>query len=170
MRFTRREVSNGDGGGNIFLKLKDGESVNGVLRGEIYEFYAKWVQGRGYVLVDESDPEGKSRYRINIIVREENRFVAKIWEFGITVNNQVADIQADLEAAKEKLDETKLKITRHGGGTSTEYNVLASREKMTPKMLKEIAAVPLNILEHKNKPAVPMPDADDDFMKEELPF
>lgn len=143
MNFKKREIPKGEGG-NLFLRLKDGESIKGVCRGEIHEFHMKWVGNRSQ-LCEPNDPEAKFRFRLNIIVPENGSFVPKIWEFGLTIYNQLADIAEEYD-----LEKTKIKITRRGTGTDTVYLILPLlKEPLTPKQLNEIEAVPLNILEHK---------------------
>jgi hypothetical protein len=144
MQFTKRELVQGEGG-NLFLKLKDGESVTGVFRGEIYEFYSRWDGNRSKV-TSVDDPEGKSRFRLNFVTKEENKLVAKIWEFGVGIYNQLADLNEDYS-----LEETKVKITRRGTGTDTTYNILPTKDKLDEKALNAIAEVGLQVLEHKQE-------------------
>lgn len=146
MRFTKREIPSGDGSGGLFLKLKDGESVVGVFRGEVYEFYSKWENNKS-VLTTADDPDGKSRFRLNFVVKED-KFTAKIWEFGLTIYNQLADINEEYP-----LQSTKVKITRRGTGTDTIYMILPMlKEPIPAQAMKEIESLPLNILEHKGQP------------------
>lgn len=147
MKFTKREISSSENGNGVFLKLKDGESVTGVFRGEVYEFRSKWENGKSK-LVDEKDPEGKTRFRLNFVMREGDKFVPKIWEFGVSVYNQLADINEEYD-----LTQTKVKLTRRGTGTDTTYSILPLlKEPIPPKVMKEIEDVILNVLEHKDQP------------------
>lgn len=148
MKFTKREMPTGNGNGaGIFMKFKDGESKNGVFRGEIYEFRQKWENGRS-LLVATDDPEGKDRFRLNFVVFEDGQFKAKIFEFGLTVYNQLADIADEYD-----LETTKVKITRRGTGTDTTWTIMPLlKEPLSPATLGEIEAVPMNILEHRDKP------------------
>jgi hypothetical protein len=147
MKFTKREMPTSNGSnGTMFLKFKDGEAKTGVLRGDIYEFTQVWENGKSQV-VEESHPDGKSRFRLNFVTQEDGKFVAKIFEFGLTVYNQLADIAEEYE-----LDKTKIKISRRGTGMDTVWNILPLlKEPIPPKLLKDLEAVPLNILEHKAK-------------------
>lgn len=151
MKFTKRDLKKGSGGGAsaLFLKFEDGETKTGVCRGEIYEFYQKWDGGRSH-LVSPTDPEGKSRFRVNLVVQDGGKFIPMIFEFGLTVYNQLADIHEECS-----LPETKIKITRRGKGMETEWSILpVMKEPLSEKQLKEIAAVPLNILEHNSRDLV----------------
>lgn len=136
----------------LFLKLSDGESVNGVFRGEIYEFKIKWEANKSQV-VGDTDPDGKARFRLNFVTYDqaEKKFVAKVFEFGLVVYGQLASINEEYP-----LENTKIKITRRGTGTSTEYIILpliGTQHALSPPVLKQIEAVPLNMLEHKTKGA-----------------
>ncbi len=143
MKFTKREISTGTGSNN-YLRLKDGENKIGVPRGEIYEFRTKWVSGKS-IVVPDSDHEGKSRFRLNFVIFEEGQFKPLIWEFGVTIYNQLADI-ADVY----ELDKTKLRVSRSGSTKdNTSYNILPIlKEPLSEKAIQAIAAVPLNILSH----------------------
>lgn len=145
MKFNKREVSSGgtSEGGNLFLKIKDGDKVNGVCMGEIYEFRTLWDNGKSTVVTEG----GKPRFRVNFIVYEDGKFVAKIWEFGVKVYNQLADLH-DVYP----LDVTKVRISRTGSTKdNTSYQVLplvSDKDKLTPAKLKEIEAVELVSLKH----------------------
>lgn len=167
MKFTKREVQSGEKGSNLFLKLADGQSVTGVLRGENYEFYNKWINGKSQ-LTTADDPEGKSRFRANFVTVEDGRLTAKIWEFPLTVYNQLADIAEEYD-----LEKTKIKITRRGTGTDTVYMILPLlKEPISAKAIKEIEAVKLNILEHKPKNEPPAFGQEHQFEDDqnEIPF
>jgi hypothetical protein len=145
MKFSKRDQSQEQGKGpGIFLKIGDGDSVTGIFKGELYEFRSKWVNNRPQ-LTDSSDPEGKPRFRANFVIKEEGRLVAKIWEFPTGIYNKLANIHEEYP-----LEETKVKITRRGVGTDTEYDILPLlKDVITPEVKKAIDAVPLNVLEHK---------------------
>lgn len=146
MQFKKREPIQSEGSSK-FLKIADGESVKGVCRGDIHEHYIRWEGGRGIPTSDD-DPEAKLRFRLNFIVHDGSKFVAKIWEFGLTVYNQLAEVNDEYP-----LEQTKIKVSRRGTGKDTTYNVLpVAKEPIGPATLKEIQAVPLNILEPKPRP------------------
>lgn len=164
MKFHKREIPKSEGS-NLFFRLKDGETLNGVCRGEVYEFYIKWANNKSQVVTSD-DPEGKSRFRVNIVVQEGQKFVAKVWEFGLTIYNQLSDINEEYDLSK-----TKLKIKRVGTGTDTIYMILPLlKEPLTPFVLNEIESVTLNMLQHK-APAQKSPaEAYFDGPPDELPF
>lgn len=147
MKFQKRELPVGDGNGGLFLRLKDGESVVGVFRGEIYEFHQIWEGGKSHV-VSEDHPGAKSRFRLNFVPKGESK--PKIFEFGLTIYNQLAEISEDYEVEK-----TAVKITRRGTGTDTVYIIIPAKEQPTEKQLKLLADIPLNILNHKEPASVP---------------
>ncbi len=154
MIFNKREIPEGNGKGS-FLKLKDGESKTGVCRGEIHEFAILWANGKS-ALCSPDDEGAKTRFRLNIIVHEDGKFVCKIWEFGLTLYNQLADIAEEYD-----LEKTKIKITRRGVGTDTIYMILPLLKEPIPKNVQaEIDAVDLLILEHKESVKVPRGNSD----------
>lgn len=168
MKFQKRPQSESLVGNN-FLKVKDGESVNVIPRGEIYEYYVKWEGGKSHVVA--RDEGGKVRYRVNVVVKEDDKLVAKIWEFGVPVYDQLAAINEEYDVTR-----TKIKVTRHGEKLDTTYMLLPLlKEPISEAMLKTIGGIDLHILEPKtSKPVsksqmedfgdVPMPD------EENLPF
>lgn len=160
MKFTKRELA-GDGKG-LFLKFKDGDNKVGVFRGEIFEFFQKWENGKP-TLVAPTDPDGKSRFRLNFVTKEETELKVKIFEFGLTVYNMLAEISEDYD-----LEKTAVKITRRGSGTDTVYIIIPSKEQPNATQLKNIHTLPLNILEHKEQPEKKSaPEAEHD---DEVPF
>lgn len=156
MKFQKRDIPEGKGG--LFLKFKDGESKVGVFRGEIFEFFQLWENGKSKVVGDDT-PGAKSRFRLNFITKEDGEMKARIFEFGLTVYNMLAEISGDYD-----LEKTAVKITRRGTGTDTTYIIIPSKEQPNASQMKVIESIDLNILEHKEKPQT-SPTADD-----EVPF
>ncbi len=142
MKFVKRETSSAAGSqAGDYLKIKSGESKIGVLRGEIFEFYIKWVEGKSQV-VQPDNPEGKARFKANIFIREGEALVPKIWEFGIVIYNQLAGIAEEYD-----ITTTPIKITRQGTSTDTTYTVMPLlKTPLTPAQLKQIESTPLHIL------------------------
>lgn len=142
MKFERVSLSQGNGDGGAFLKIEDNSSVNGLLRGDVLKFYQCWPQGGDKQVFDKPTPGASPRFKVNFIIHEEGKFVAKIWEFPPTVSNMLADI-----AEAYDLTQTKIKISKHKQGKKTSYMILPlANEKLTAKHLKEINAVELNTL------------------------
>lgn len=170
MNFNKRETPTG-GQSHLFIKFKDGESKTGIFRGEVYEFHQIWENGKSQI-VNEDHPQAKSRFRANFVVFEDGRFTPKIFEFGLGVYNQLAEI-----AEEYKIEEIKVKITRRGTGMDTTWMILPLlKEPISAKIMNEIESIPLNPLEHK-PPTGPKPiknyapsmDSNDNG-DEELPF
>lgn len=164
MKFPKRDVS--DTGG-LYFKLKDGESKTGVLRGEIFEFGVTW-QNKKSTVVPKGTEGSKTRYKINIVVHEDNKFQAKVWEFSQTVCNQLANLAEEYD-----MTVTKIKISRKGSDLDTEYMIIATKEQPGAGHLKAIEQVPLNILENKEPKEIKnfAPGADPVFDdNEEIPF
>lgn len=172
----KTKANHGSGGGNRFLKLKDGESVVGVFRGEIYEFHTKWVNGKSLPAAAD-DPEAKTRFRANIVINENGKPMAKIFEFAYPVFEQMAMIN------KKRGDITKIKIdiSRIGEGTQTKYILMPSAD---PVNLRALDNIELHILNKNDEiPRMPLtspppgwddyPPPGDEFSEptdNELPF
>lgn len=158
MKFTKREIISGEASGR-FIRLKDGESKVGVFRGEVFEFFQKWENGRSQV-VDAGTPEAKSRFRLNFVTKEDGELKAKVFEFGLTIYNQLADLAEDYD-----LEQTAVKISRRGTGTDTVYTIFPAKDQPTQSQWKSIDAIELIVLEHKDangKPKNYAPGAEDD--------
>lgn len=158
MKFQKREVPEGKGG--LFLKFKDGESKVGVFKGEIYEFFQLWENGKSKVVNDDT-PGAKSRFRLNFLTKEDGEMKPRIFEFGLTVYNMLAEISEDYD-----LEKTAVKITRRGTGTDTTYIIIPSKDQPNANQLKIIDSIDLNILEHKDQPKKETVNDDSD----EVPF
>lgn len=152
MKFTHvASQSNGDGSGGAFLKLDTGESVNAILRGDPYVFWQVWPQGGTKQVFTEPTAGAQMRFKINAIVHEDGKFVAKIWEFPAFTNNMLAEFQKDLD-----LEKTKLKISRTGTGKKKMWMVIPLGP-LDAKTLKQIESVELLPLE----PQAPQADTGD---------
>lgn len=117
------------GGGNNYFKLKDGETKMILCVGDPYEYKARW-DGKIYA----EDPNGKMRFKINVVEKEGAAYVMKIWEQGKTVYE-------DLSALHDEygLDTTLLKVTRKGGTKDdTTYHVLPAKQQLDSATIEHI--------------------------------
>lgn len=153
--FVQTAQSEGSAGGP-FLKLDTGESVNAVLRGNYYKFWQIWPQGGSKQIFDQPTSGAQMRFRVNVIVHEEGKFVAKIWEFPVMTNNMLVEIQKEVN-----LQTTKLKISRTGQGKKKAWMIIPLGP-LDAKALKQVEAVELNILEPQQS-ANEAPTAKDEF-------
>lgn len=150
MKFEHIETNRGESsGGSNFLKLNDGESVTGILRGEVYKFYQVWPQGGQKQIFTEPTPGASARFRVNVVIPENKTYRPLLWEFGVTVNNQLADLSGEMD-----LSTTKLKITRRGIGKKTMWTAVPLGQ-IDQKTVKALDDVSLNVLEHKETNDVP---------------
>lgn len=142
MKLTKRETKSGGEGGGLFLRLGDGENVTGIFRGEVYEFWQSWPQGGVKQVYEVPTPGASSRFKANIIVKEGDKFIAKVFEFGTSFYNQLAELNEEYD-----LETTKVKISRRGAGKETNWIVMPLlKEPLQPKIIAMIEAVPLNEL------------------------
>lgn len=152
MKFEHVQMKQSDGGGNgTFLKVEDGKSVNVVFAGELFKFYQSWPQGGTKQVFTEPTAGASVRFKANVIIHEDGKFIAKIWEFPASVNNMLFEISNELDITK-----TKCKISRMGGGKKTQWMVFPLGP-VDAKSLKAIEAVELLPL----KPQDAQPDTGD---------
>ncbi len=132
-----------------FVRLKDGESVKGVLRGEPYEFRTHWIGQRTELCTGpecvncKAGSKSSFRFRVNFIVRgEDGKFTPRIFEQGWKMYKDLNGLNTEYD-----LERTVIKITRHGAGKNdTTYAVVPlPNGQVTDAMLNEIA--PLKLLD-----------------------
>lgn len=158
----------GEGGSPNLVKLKDKDSIYGVLRGEIFEFRQHWVGQRSSVCPGEGCPlcaqqaKASFRFRANILVQENKAWVAKILEMGWKVYGQLREINRD-----NALENSLLKISRVGSGQN-DTNYFVNFVKPVPAgEAKILDAIPLLDLQATSAPANGQekggPDANEDI-------
>lgn len=144
------EVESG-GNGKDLLKMKGGDTVTGIFRGDPHIFRQHWDGGRSYLCQgkDQCDfckngDKPKFRFAINFLVKEGNGYVAKIFE-------QSYGTYLDLKALHEsgyKLESTVVQIKRVGDDkNTTRYSLIPSPKQ--PGDLKKLDEVPLHNLSNK---------------------
>ena len=134
-------------GGATFLKLKDGESIKGVFRGDPFDFQSHWKGGSVACTGADCDfcakgEEPSFRFRINFVVKENGAYVAKLWEQGWRVYESLQG----LDASGYNLEETPVQISRRGSDkNNTTYNVLpVPNAALTEEHLAALKAVKLH--------------------------
>lgn len=139
MKFPKRQNSGIEGPSN-YLKIKDGESVAGILVGELYTYFQT---GFGPTAKIVGPGEGKERFRANFVVKEGDKYVAMVWNFG----PKIYDALSALSDAGWDLDKTTITIARAGTTKeNTRYTVTPSPKPPSEAALKAIQALELNQL------------------------
>jgi hypothetical protein len=140
MKF-RKDLPDAGSGSKNFLKLKDKESVTGIFRGELYEFFTVWEGGKSRQ-VPEGTPKAGFRFRINFVLKDGANFVPKIFENGATVYKQLEELHAEYG-----LDSIVVKLTRNGDGMDTTYSIMPMIKqtitKETAEYLSKLELLPL---------------------------
>jgi hypothetical protein len=164
MKFTEEAPSGGGNGKGKFLKIGDGESIYCIPRGDIKTSYQKW-NGSTYESAKKGEEGASLRFKVNVIVFEDKKPVAKILEGG-------GHLYFDLKGINEEypLESTMIKISRTGIKQNTRYTVIVAGPKTQPdaKTMEAIQAVQLHSLESKSKAQTSdVPNFDD---SEDVPF
>lgn len=133
----------GSGESTKFIRLKDGQSVKGVLRGDIHTFYQKWEAGKT-IPCSEDDEKASFRFRVNMVVSENGSFSPKILEMGSTVYKALKD----LSESGWDLEKQAIEIKRKGSGLSdTEYTTMVlPNGRVSPEMEQQLSGVQLHNL------------------------
>lgn len=162
MKF-KADPKESSGGGN-YLRMKDGDSFKVVLQGDPYEFSTLWEQGKSRVVPDGT-PKASFRFRINAVLKEDGKYVAKIWEQGARVYKALKALADDYD-----LSQTVLKVTRSGSTKDdTSYAVVPMPGGVDSNVQREITKIKLHDLVDKSNGAAdealfnedPMPDEGD---------
>jgi len=126
-----------DSGKGIFINLKDGDSVEGVFMGEPRIFYKIFNDNTEY----EEKVEGSSfRFKVNFIEIGSGDPVAKVFEQGITVKDQV------INAKEEYGIDCVFKIKRTGSSKDNTKYFVTFRRKLDDDELKYLQRIPLRSL------------------------
>lgn len=138
-----KDLPTNDGSGSLpFLKMKDGDKVYGVLKGELHEFHQIWNTDKKIV---PAGTKGASfRFQVNVIVKEGANYVAKVWEQGATVYRALKDLHESYP-----LESTVVEIKRSGSTKDdTYYSVLPLPPSKQPgqQAWAVINKIPLNAL------------------------
>jgi hypothetical protein len=106
--------------GNLFIKLEDGGEITGVFRGEPYCFYQKF--GDPTELPDYR-PGYNFKFRIAMVVKDGDEYVAKIFQGGSRVRDMLLDNK------EENGLDCAYKIKRTGSGKdNTRYTFFAKSQ------------------------------------------
>jgi hypothetical protein len=149
------DVGGGRSGGGtdskLFVKLKSGEKLNGVFRGDPSIFRIHWVGGRSVRCPGQAQCENcaaedkpKFRFRLNFITKDGGVWLAKIYEG----NYQTYKDLKGLHESGYDLEETVVTVRREGENTDTKYHVIPTPKNggLSPTDFAKITAVPLNPL------------------------
>lgn len=140
-----------------FIKLKDGEKILGVFRGDLYEFFQVWESKEVF---DHPTKGASFRFRVNFITKDGTAYVAKVLEQGATVYNMLKDLNETYP-----LEETVVEVRRMGSTKDdTRYSILPVPPKNQPTEAswKIINSVKLIDLKHKKPKAQASPEPDFD--------
>lgn len=114
------------GESGIFIRLKDGQSVTGVFRGDPYDFKQHWKNNKSVLCEGDGCPlcqEGVKavfRFRINFVTQENGELVVKIFEQG----RESYKTLKELHKIDYDLEKTFVKIARTGSGPrDTAYSI-----------------------------------------------
>lgn len=155
--------SGGGPGSGTFLKLKDGDKVQGVFMGDPAIFRQHWVGGRSHLCPGKAECEhcqagdkAKFRFRINFLTKVDGVWMAKVFENGY---GMYLDLK-EMHESSYDLPTTLVILSRAGEGTDTKYRVLPVKDngELTPANFKSLAAIPLNELKEESPSA---PESED---------
>lgn len=138
---------------NKFVRLQDGESIQGVFRGDPFDFMQHWVKGDGsaphsFMCPGEGCEECQKgnkpgfRFRLNFIVKEGSDYVAKIFEQSKTVYGILRTLNKACDVEKKVM-----KVTRTGSGKQTKYDIEPAGD-LSEATEKSLAQVKLNDLQN----------------------
>ena len=131
MKMQRPPTAGGDSKLDI-VRLKDGDSVTGILIGDFHTYYAKF-NGKYFQWAERGQEGAKFRFRVNMAVKENNDWQLKVLENGSMLYEALFTLNEEYP-----LEETVITIKRKGSGANdTEYTPMPSAKV---KLTKEDAA------------------------------
>lgn len=174
MDFTK-ELGNGD---TNFIKIASGASITGLLTGDVRTFHQHTINksffpcmGNTCQYCQQGDKK-QFKFKINILVTENGAMIAKIFQGGWKVYQQLGALQ------KNGFDLTQIPVViqRQGTGMATVYTVMPSpKGAINPKALEQMRDVKLLALEKEveqtPRTVTSLHDQSDSFEDgEEIPF
>lgn len=160
LKFNRQIEESSDN----YVKLKSGESIVGVLRGDTLEQYKHWVDKKP-ILCSEGGCElcasgnrRKFSFKVNFVVKENGQWVPKILDKGASVYKEFKNLSDN----DWDLEKTWLKISRQGEMLDTEYSVTPSKKELSKEELKSLSEVELLDLEEKAPQVTSQASSDED--------
>lgn len=140
MSWDQMEKAVEESGSELFVKLKDGEEIIGVFRGEPYCFRQIFKDQTEYP-VDAFLKGASFKFKIAFITKDEGKYVAKIFQGSKRVSETL------LDAKNEYGLDCTFKVKRTGSGKDdTRYSILF-KAKLSPAELKEINSIELPSLQ-----------------------
>jgi hypothetical protein len=142
-------------GGGLFLKLKDGDRISVVFKGEPLVTYVHWVSGK-YQTCSYDDSceyckkgiQQSARVRFNVVTAVNGAFVAKIFDAPWSVYEQLQKLSSD----GWDIDTSRLIISREGELKETKWFINpAPGGAIQPDLLKQINSVKLHDLRPKSE-------------------
>ncbi len=132
-----REAAEKAGGGK-FVKLENGKSIEGVFRGDPYTFFSIYGDKERREF-DDQVPNSQFKFKINLVVKENGAYVAKVFGSGWTTFNS-------LDTMIQELGQDQLfKLICSKSGNKTSYNIVP-KGPITQAEKQNIAAVKLHKL------------------------
>lgn len=163
-------------GSKDFIRLKDGESVVGILSGTPIDFKTHWVNNGTKICSFYTDgtcqycEQGMSpafRFKVNFIIQENGMYVAKILEQGWTVYEALEALNTDYD-----LESWAIRITRKGSDKSnTTYSVVPLPSgKLDDVKMKALKMIKLHDLGIKKEEKEEMPALSDSQEPDDVLF
>ena len=145
------------GGTKLFIRLKDGESIEGIFAGQPHKVFSSFKDKQVY----ETYAEGRTpRYRVNFIVKEDGKLVPKIFETSFTTINTIKT------AIDEYGKDVLYKVKRTGAGKdNTVYHILF---KSKVEAIPDIKLLDLSAKKQEKPPIDNAPPPDDADMIPEV--
>lgn len=150
-----KEDLSGSGSGLPFLKMKSGQSIEGVFRGDPYDFKVHWTDNHSVLCVGydkcehcKKGDKPRFRFRLNFIMKENGINVAKVFEQGW----ETYQILRALHQGDYNLERHIMKVTRTGDGKDTKYTVLPKPNGLLNEAAEiAISKVQLHLLTHEQE-------------------
>lgn len=149
-----KEITGGLDGSN-FIKMKDGDKVYMVLRGDVTGYRQHWVgqetsrcPGKATCAICHSGKKPSFRFRVNVIVKEQDGlYKPKILENGWKLLEQIHNLNDALTENGQDLEKKLVQVSRKGSTQNDTAYTMVVVTDLNPDQQKLFASIPMYNLE-----------------------
>jgi hypothetical protein len=156
-----------------FIKMKSGDRIQGMFRGDPSPFKQHWVNNRSVICPGKDNcqhcaggDKPKFRFRINFVTQENGAWVAKVFDG----NYGTFKLMKEMHESDYNLEETYVTVSRSGEKNDTRYSILPVKNNGGLKAADIKAIMQIELIPLTQEAAATGADESDDEDSEDIPF